>query len=85
VFTLAVVANVFIAPWWLTVGWALVGCLLFPVYLEAVVIMLFFDTVFSPGGLPTLALVAIIGVAFSGICHFYVSSNQTEDVDSTAT
>lgn len=59
-FTIAIFLNLFIAPWWLTVLWCLVGCFLFPVYLESVVAIVLFDSVFVPGGVPMLTVLVVI-------------------------
>lgn len=80
VFTLAVLLNLFIAPWWLTFGWCLVGCFLFPGYIEGVACMALFDSVFVPGGVPTLtALVVLVMVLTTAVFYntsYYVDFSQ---------
>lgn len=71
VFTLAVLLNLFIAPWWLTFAWCVVGCLLFPVYLEAVIFMVFVDAVFAAGSTPTLTVLIIVTVVLANLVIYY--------------
>jgi hypothetical protein len=72
VFTLAVLLNLFIAPWWLTFGWCLVGCLLFPGYIEGVACMALFDSVFVPGGVPTLTALAMLTMVLASAVFYNI-------------
>jgi hypothetical protein len=69
VFVLAIVLNLFTAPWWLTFVWCLAGCVLFPLFLEAAVVMLFFDGVFAPG-LPMLSILIVLTIVITDVVHY---------------
>lgn len=73
VYTLAVLLNLFIVPWWMTLGWCLVGCFLFPGYLEGVVAMALFDSVFAPGGVPTLTVLVVLTVVLTTVVFYNTS------------
>lgn len=51
-FDLGAIAVVLLLPWWVALAYALIGITLFPWYLEAIFIGLFFDTFY---GTPALA------------------------------
>ena len=78
VFVLAIGLNLFIGPWWLTFAWCLAGCVLFPLFLEAAVVMLFFDGVFAPG-LPTLSMLTVLAIAVMSILHYSFDTSYYVD------
>ena len=51
VFTLIAAILVFFAPWWVVLMYAIIGIILFPWYLEALFLGLYFDIMY---GIPTL-------------------------------
>lgn len=73
VFTLAILLNVFVSPWWVTAAWCLAGIILFPLYLEAVIFVALLDSVFALGGLPDLTAVFIIGVVLVNVVLYYTN------------
>ncbi|MEI8223692.1 MAG: hypothetical protein WCG20_01065 [bacterium] len=51
VFSVIAVILAFFAPWWVVLMYAIIGIILFPWYLEALFLGLYFDTMY---GIPTL-------------------------------
>lgn len=74
VFTLAILVNVFISPWWLTITWCFAGVILFPLYLEAVIFIVLLESVFAFGGIPTLITLIIIAVVFVNTVLYHINS-----------
>ncbi len=72
-FTIAVLLNLFIAPWWVTVLWCLVGCLLFPIYVEGIAVIVLFDSVFVPGGVPILTVLVVITAVLTSVVFYSTS------------
>lgn len=71
VFTLAILLNIFISPWWLTVVWCLAGIILLPLYLEAVIFIVLLESVFSLGGIPMLVTLAATAVVLVNVVLYY--------------
>lgn len=59
VFALALAANFFLAPWWLTGLWGIAGLALFPYFFEIVLLGVAFDSTFYPAGVPVLTTVTL--------------------------
>lgn len=52
VFDIVAVVVVFFAPWWVVLAYVIVGVAIFPWYLEAVFLGLFFDVMYGTSILP---------------------------------
>lgn len=71
IYVLAVFINLFLLPWWWTLLWCLVGCWLFPHFIEAVFAAVLIDSVFLPHGFPWLVVTLLLAVLLSNVRYFY--------------